>query len=196
MIVRCGCGAAYEVKDEMAGKTLRCPKCTKEFVATAAASPPRPAVVAAASAAAPPAQLARTTSASAAERPQQLDREEREKQIIAQYVPYKPKPGSKLRGKALKQAEMKVERRERLGGFLRLMALAVGLIGAAIFGYFKLAQLDAGNADSTEVHWIMAHLYNIGGKWTASIGLGVIALGVIAYALLYYYGVVGRKREK
>jgi hypothetical protein len=209
MKVRCECGKEYEVHEQLIGKTVRCQQCSRSFVVPRSPSTSQPTMVqavatigpsGAAGAALPSSTAERSPRATAPVAPmastsEAKDRTEREKQLIAQYVQYKPKPGSKLRGVALKQAMSRGERRERLGGALRLVGLGIGLAIAAVFGFFKLRQMEVGDERTGEVHWIMSFLNMVGGKWTAAVGLGVIALGCMLYAFMYWRGWFIRRKH-
>jgi hypothetical protein len=50
--VQCACGAAFAAKDELAGRTVKCPKCQQPLAIPAGGSPARPAAAARAPAAA------------------------------------------------------------------------------------------------------------------------------------------------
>jgi hypothetical protein len=217
MKVRCECGKEYDVHEQLIGKTVRCQQCSRSFVVAAAPSPSQQTIVqvgatmgqgrAAAVPTAPPVAAARTPRPSGPSAvptvptvpilsADQKDRDEREKQLIAQYVRYMPKPGSRLRGAQLAKAMASAERRERLGGALRLIGLGIALVVAAVVGFFKLRQMEAGDPRSGEVHWIMTGLNTVGGKWAAAIGLGVIAIACIIYGVLYWRGIFFGRRKR
>jgi hypothetical protein len=209
MKVRCECGKEYEIHEQLIGKTVRCQQCSRSFVVPRSPSPSQPTIVQAAATIVPSGAAASGLPSSGASRapraaapvaatqnsPEAKDRSEREQQLIAQYVQYKPKPGSRLRGAVLAKAMARGERRERLGGALRLVGLGIGLAFAAVFGFFKLRQMEVGDERTGEVHWIMSFLNMIGGKWTAAVGLGVIALGCLVYAFLYWRGFFVRRKR-
>ena len=209
MKVKCTCGREYEVAPALIGKAVRCQSCSKSFLVPVPKAPPQQATVQMTSAIAPP----RTLDQQQQRGPGVSDplvtqwvpapvaasetkiRAEREQQIIAQYVAYKPKAGDKLRGADLAKAMLK--QRRRTGRKLGFMYLGLGISSTigAIFGYFKLAAMEEGGADPEQLHWIMTALYTIGGKWAAAIGLGLIGFVLIGVAVMYFSGVFGEREE-
>lgn len=209
MNVRCECGKQYQVHDRMIGKSVRCQQCSRTFVVPGPTAAPRAvnvptenvagAIQASTAAVAPRAPGAgaqiNPLSSGSGNASDAKARAERERQIIAQYVQYKPKPGDKLRGAALAKVEHRAARRERLGGALKMIFLGIGLVIGAVFGYYKLAAAEAAGQNAQDVHWIMSLLNSIGGKWTAAIGLGLIAAFCIGYGILFWLGVAGRSKK-
>jgi hypothetical protein len=215
MKVRCECGKEYDVPNQMVGKSVRCSKCSRSFTVPVPSEPPQAATVQMTQAVAPP----RTVEQA---RPQTLlpassvstqwitapvassdpkTRAEREQQIVAQYVQYKPKPGEPLRGAELRKAKaIQLRKQNQLIAF-KFLGLGVGALFTAIGGYFALESLDPYKelgGDSVprrppKVHWLMSLLYLLGGKWAAAIGFGLIALALIVVSILYFTGVLGAR---
>jgi hypothetical protein len=62
-----------------------------------------------------------------------------------------------------------------------LFGLGIALVGALVFS--EMAKLDSGEKESMRVHWLLAALYKIGGKWAAAgvlwlVGLVALVLGI------------------
>ena len=208
MKVKCTCGKEYDVHEQLIGKAVRCQKCSNSFVVPVPEVPPQQATLQMTTATSAPVrmpqpQLQQPISGGGPQPTQWVAAQvansdpkalaEREQQILAQYVPYKPKPGDKLHGKALVQANRKASRRSRMSVGLRWIGGGVlwAVIGAVAF--FQLDLEESGAAESGRRRGIVGLLYLIGGKWTVVIGLGVIALCFIAYGILYWTSVVGKK---
>jgi hypothetical protein len=62
-----------------------------------------------------------------------------------------------------------------------LFGAAIALVGVLVFS--EMAKLDSGEKESMRVHWLLAALYKVGGKWAASgllwlVGAVSLALGI------------------
>jgi hypothetical protein len=208
MNLKCGCGAIYDVPAALSGKTIRCQKCGRQLAVPTVqpAAGPKPEVTVPID---PQATIAQSAKRPGPTEPKQPStwvagpapisdpktRKEKEEQLVAQYLPYQPAPGTPLRGAQLNRA-IRIQRRRaaRMVGW-RYFGIGMGLTAGAIAGFFALAEVDSGDRRRVKVHWLMAILYSIGGKWAAAIGLGVFALICIVVAVLYWVGVLGQ-REK
>ncbi len=208
MKVKCTCGKEYEIAAALIGKAVRCQSCHKSFLVPVPKAPRQQSTMQMTAVLAPPTRPVdqqRERGAAASDplvtqwvpvpvaASEAKARTEREQQIIAQYVAYIPKAGDKLRGADLAIAQRKLRQRSgRKLGFSYL-GLGIGAVLGAIFGYFKLAAMEAGDPDPDNLHWIMNVLFAIGGKWAAAIGLGLIGLGLLGIAVMYLTGVFGER---
>lgn len=202
MKVQCTCGKEYDVSEQLVGKSVRCQVCSNRFIVPAppGQQPTLQMTIAASIPLAAP-QMPQTPSPATANQPTQWvsgpipssdpkAREEREQQLIAQYVPYQPKAGSKLRGSALQKAiDDAARKKRRLGA---IIALSIGGILAVLSAVsFFLFPLEEATADGGGLSGLM---YSIGGKWAIAILIGGIALLTISGGLVYWLGAMSRKK--
>ncbi len=208
MKVKCTCGKEYDVHEKLIGKAVRCQKCARSFVVPVPKEPPRQATLQMTTATSAPMRVTQPQSPqpNPAAGPQATqwvagpvpnadpkERAEREQEILSQYVPYKPKPGEKLHGKALAQANLRASRGGRMSVAWRWIGGGVLWLVIGAVAFFQLELEDSGAAEPGRRRGIVGLLYMIGGKWTVVIGLAVIALVFISYGILYWRGVVGKK---
>jgi hypothetical protein len=187
MKVQCPCGKEYEVSEQLIGKSVKCSVCSKNFVIPAPNAPRRQATVQATAPLGPPQQVVSRGPVEPAAIPvdrqatqwvaqsvaasNERERAEREQQLIAQYTPYTPKPGERIRV---------TRKRPSSGSKVVGLTCVLGGIVVAVVGVVLALVLPL----STTIK------FTIGG---AIIGAGV---AILVSGLLMLSGIIKKRKKK
>jgi hypothetical protein len=179
---KCSCGKTYQLADELAGKKVRCKNCQSTFLVPFPDNLPVAVALDEPAPSSPP-------SAISAETP---IKKKKKKKLKITREDYEFLAGDDLLGR-ISPSKEKV-RSHQIGAAFRYLGLGVLFIVVAVALFWFFSSLEE-HGGVVRIHWAIALIYNLGGKWLCLILFGLLGGMMTLLSILNFVGVSAAVNE-